>query len=216
MGKPSDLDAVPVPNPPSHLGEAATSIFLRTAASTAAPASHRQGQYFDDPATQAAYESAGGGDDDDLPPLYADHDEYSGAFDPLVPRALGDPLVQPFGHAADGSTAYYVDPRLDSDPAFLMDHVSRLAALPPRPFVRLRGTHQERRRGGGDDRDRHGREAVVDFDVRVELTHLLYTDVRTHSAWRRVTTAGNFEKVRRGTVFAQRAPGFGGSGPAEE
>ncbi|KND91989.1 hypothetical protein TOPH_03354 [Tolypocladium ophioglossoides CBS 100239] len=217
MGKPSDLDPVPSPNPPSYLGESASSIFLRAASSAAPPSSRRHGQYFDDPATQAAYEGAGS-DYDDLPPLYTDHEEYSDAhaapFDPLVPGGLGDPLVQPFGHSDDGSTAYYLDPRLDSDPAFLVNHVTRLAALPPRPFVRLRGTHRERRRGG--DKDRHGREEVVDFDVRVELTHLLYADIHTHASWHSVTTAGNFEKVRRGTVFAQRAPGFGGSGPAEE
>ncbi|PNY27584.1 Uncharacterized protein TCAP_02493 [Tolypocladium capitatum] len=222
MGKPSDLDPVPSPDPPAYLGESARSMPLRTPSSTG-PSSHRHGQYLDDPATQAAYESAGDDDDDDLPPLYTDHEEYAdgGAapFDPLIPRGLGEPFVQPFGHADDGSVAYYLDPRLDSDPAFLVDHVTRLAALPPRPFVRLRGTHQGRRRGGGsgsDDKDRHEREEVVDFDVRVELTHLLYTDIRTHSSYRRVTTAGNFEKVRRGTVFPQRAPGFGGSGPAEE
>lgn len=228
MGKPSALDLVPSPNPESYPGESPGAIFLRAASSTAPPPSHRHGQYFDDPAAQAAYESTGGGggdDDDDLPPLYTDHDEFADAasaatFDPLVPRGLGDPLVQPFGTAADdGATASYLDPRLDSDPAFLVDHVARLAALPPRPFVRLRGTHQERRRGtshGKDDKGRHEREEVVDFDVRVELTHLLYTDIRTHSSWRSVTTAGNLEKVRRGTVFAQRAPGFGGSGPADE
>jgi len=134
---------------------------------------------------------------------------------PLVPRG-GEQLVQPFSHSRDGTTAYYIDPRLDADPAFLLDHITRLAALPPRPFVQLRGTHRERRRAGSSNSNGSGNnssttETVVDFDLRIELTHLLYTDIHTQSAWRSVVTASNFEKVRRGTVFAERAPGFGGS-----
>ena len=57
----------------------------------------------------------------------------------------------------------------------------------------------------------------VDFDIHIELTHLLYQDIQSQRPFLRETvTASNFEKVRRGTVFATRAPGFGGSGVAEE
>ncbi|KAJ6440060.1 hypothetical protein O9K51_07951 [Purpureocillium lavendulum] len=237
MGKPSrgeHHDVVPSPSPAPdpaarHLGESASSISLNTTGA-AAPPSH--GRYYDDPPPHDEY--ADDDDYDDLPPLYSDHDEFAASnsnsgssgnghghsrgggivpFNPLVPRG-GEQLVQPFGHSRDGTTTYYMDPRLDEDPAFLLDHITRLAALPPRPFVRLRGTHKERRRGSGSGSNNNGSstETVVDFDLRIELTHLLYTDIHTQSAWRSVVTASNFEKVRRGTVFASRAPGFGGSG----
>ncbi|UNI19603.1 hypothetical protein JDV02_005782 [Purpureocillium takamizusanense] len=235
MGKPSDGEHVPSPaRKPSHphLGESASAISLNTT-------THER--YFDDPPPshnhdddEYAYA------DDDLPPLYSDHDDFASSptvngvaggaggssrsnnnhgvtpVNPLVPRG-GEQLVQPFCHSRDGTTTYYIDPRLDSDPVFLLDHITRLAALPPRPFMQLRGTHKERRRrsSSSSNGSNHGgsssTETVVDFDLRIELTHLLYTDIHTQSAWRSVVTASNFEKVRRGTVFAERAPGFGGS-----
>ncbi|KYK57219.1 uncharacterized protein DCS_04226 [Drechmeria coniospora] len=184
---------------PSHAGESTAAISLYP---TAAPPADGM-RYMDDPTL------ALDGIDDDLPPLYTDHEEFvdgessRGPVDPLMPRG-GAELVRPFGQDADGTTTYYVDARLDSDPKFLLDHITRLAALPPRPFVRLRGTHRERRREQGKDRPASAR--VVDFDVRVELTHLLYTDIGRQQSWRSLVTASNFEKVRRGTVRAQRAP----------
>ncbi|KJZ73977.1 hypothetical protein HIM_06645 [Hirsutella minnesotensis 3608] len=198
----------------SVLGETSSAIALHnTAASAGAapPPAASTGRYFDDPTLDEH--------DDELPPLYSEHAEYNddaslGPVDPLVPRG-NDLRVQPFGHDGDGTTAYYIDSRLDSDPAFLFDHVQRLAAIPPRPFVRLRGTHRERRRRSGD-KDRSGSDEVVDFDVRVELTHLLYTDIRQQQSWRELVAAGNLEKVRRGTVVPKRAPGFGGRGSAAE
>ena len=47
--------------------------------------------------------------------------------------------------------------------------------------------------------------------MSVELTPFLYSDVRRQTSWAELRTVDNFEKVRRGGVFASRAPGFGGS-----
>lgn len=195
MGNPEPLPSPQPPFPP--LQESRNAISLQAAAPASSGAGHEPlSRYFDDPMH---------GDGDDLPPLYSEH---AAPVDPLVPRD-GDPLVQPFGHDGDGTTSYYVDGRLDSDPAFLIDHMQRLAVVPPRPFVRLRGTHRERQRGR--DEDRRGDRQVVDFDIRIELTHLLYTDIGRQQAWRGLVTASNLERVRRGTVFARRAPASNGA-----
>ncbi|RDA90237.1 hypothetical protein CP533_6866 [Ophiocordyceps camponoti-saundersi (nom. inval.)] len=150
--------------------------------------------------------------DDDLPPLYTEHEDFlgNGPVDPLIPRGA-NPLVAPFTHDGDGTRAYYLDSRLDSDPVFLADHMRRLAVIPPRPYVRLRGTHRERRPRSHDKSHASSDKEVVDFDIRIDLTHLLYSDIRRQQSWRALVTAGNFEKVRRGTVFPDRAPGFGGA-----
>ncbi|GAO14480.1 hypothetical protein UVI_02031930 [Ustilaginoidea virens] len=197
---------------PSHLGESAASISL---GSSPFPTHHRapspHGHLFD---RELANDDD---DDDDLPPLYTDHEEFSndaeGVFDPLMPRHPqhhrdDDDDERPFRQ--DDVHAYFVDARLDRDPDRLAGLVDRLSAVPPRPFVRMLGTHMERS-GSGSDKNRETRR-VTDFEIEIELTHLLYADIRSARAWRSVSTAGNFEKVRRGTVFATRAPGFGGSG----
>ncbi|EFY86623.1 hypothetical protein J3459_009790 [Metarhizium acridum] len=201
MGKPLDAAS---PNPsssstPSRLTEPYASITPHP------PPPHR---YFDEDPTELA--------NDDLPPLYSDHEEFNAdsctPFDPLLPRVPhGDifEAVHPFRH--DETCAYFLDPRLDRDPDFLADHIYKLAQLPPRPFVKIVGTHTEK----SGDKSRETR-TVTDFDIEIELTHLLYSDIRSAQAWRSVKTAGNFEKVRRGTVFATRAPGFGGTGPVPE
>ncbi|PHH71764.1 hypothetical protein CDD80_5007 [Ophiocordyceps camponoti-rufipedis] len=200
MGKPSAPGSAS-DSPSARLTEPRSAISLHGPSS--AP-------YRDDPAATDNDDD----DDDELPPLYSEHDEYHDEgplVDPLVPPGTG-PLVSPFGHDSEGAVAYYMDRRLDSDPVFLADHIRRLAVVPPRPSVRLRGTHRQRRRRAGDNSHvTGGDDVVVDFDIRIELTHLLYADIRRQQAWRALVTAGNFEKVRRGTVFPDRAPGFGGA-----
>ncbi|PHH65685.1 hypothetical protein CDD81_1771 [Ophiocordyceps australis] len=191
---------------PPHIDETESSISLHTAQGPLGASSSER--YVDAP-SQAPLET-----DEDLPPLYTDHDfgQEGGAscFNPLAPT----PLVAPFKSSSDGRVEYFLDKRLDSDAVFLVEHVRQLATVPPRLFARIQGTHHARRR-----RDRHDdegssqssvREQVVDFDIRIELTHLLYSDIARRQAWRTIVTAGNFDKVHRGTVFAERAPGFGG------
>ncbi|KAK7425892.1 hypothetical protein QQZ08_007606 [Neonectria magnoliae] len=159
----------------------------------------------------------------DAPPEYSVSDPNqsfpavgdSDAYPTMLPtHGPGYPL-QPF--SADAGTAYYLDARLDNDPAFLEQHIHSLAVQPPRPFVRVRGVHCETKKAG-DKRagDKKNRDEVVDFDVQVELTPLLYEDMALRRGWQRLEAVRNFDKVRRGTVFPTRAPGYGGSGPPEE
>lgn len=168
-------------------------------------------------------------DNDDLPPTYgelAEVETSAGPDAPLLPdydhhHSQPDPFSPPDGldhlqpFRRTNACADYLDPRLDSDPAYLESHIRGWAALPPRPFVRVRGTHSERRRSADG---KHERREIVDFDVRVELTPYLYADAAARRAWDELHTVGDGDKVRRGTVCRRRAPGYhrrsGGQGDA--
>lgn len=208
MGKQSDL-APPASDgsqPTTPLGEAASAISMHTTTGSHNLSSPHRQQYFDDDPAEFA--------DDDLPPLYNDHELDVEAADPLIPRNTPGLDIVPWRSSNNSGKTYYIDARLDDDPVFLKKQLEILAESPPRPICHVRGTHTETRRRRGEDKDEE--ETVVDFDVEVELTSLLYTDVRTQQSWRHLTTVGNFEKVRRGTVLAKRAPGFGGSGHMDD
>ncbi|KAG6038461.1 hypothetical protein E4U41_004164, partial [Claviceps citrina] len=208
MGKPSTHPTETSTSRPSRNVDSAA---LRTTASSDLGGEQHE-RYFDqDPAELD-------GDDDDLPPLYTDHEEFNDEdarpWDPLMPPNWdnGFETVDPF--RCDETDAYYLDGRLDRDPDFLANHIARLAMVPPRPFVRILGTHTDKSGGAGagagdddDDKSRETRQVTTDFDIEVELTHLLFSDIRSAQAWRTLRTAGNLEKVRRGTVLATRAPG---------
>ncbi|KAI9149559.1 ATP-dependent bile acid permease [Paramyrothecium foliicola] len=196
MGKPpSKGDARPEPEP-SPLGESSASISLHN---TNPPI---QRYFDDDPAELQA---------DDLPPLYSDHEERpAGPINPLMPEGMPHDMQYLVKDQKTGSE-YYINSRLESDPKFLEQHLRALARLPPRPTVHLRGTHHETVKNG----DRSERREMVDFDVTIDLTYLLLKDIFNDPAWHDIRTVGNLEKVRRGTIFATRAPGFGGSGEPE-
>ncbi|KAH6691426.1 hypothetical protein F5X68DRAFT_259486 [Plectosphaerella plurivora] len=185
---------LPGPTPSVRLGEGSDAFSLHSTAAA--------GDLFydEDPAELQA---------DDLPPLYTDDPE--GTI-PLGSVFYSEGLVPPYRLEADGRE-YYIDRRLDTDPTFLQRHIEKLALSPPRPFVHLRGTHTETVRRDGKTE----KQTCVDFDVKLELTPFLYSDVATRSSWRELNTVAPFAKVRRGTVFPTRAPGFGGaSGGAVE
>ncbi|KAH7318163.1 hypothetical protein B0I35DRAFT_431454 [Stachybotrys elegans] len=201
MGKPKDglADPSPLPTP---VGESASSISLRE--SIVNPPVQR---YFDDDPAELH--------DEDLPPLYTDEDEALApqVGNPLLLPSVMAPQIRPFfRNAAADDTEYYIDKALDHDPAFLEEQLRILACVPPRPMVHIRGVHHETVRNG----DRSERKEMVDFDVQIELTALLYEDISRGLAWNRLCTVGPFDKVRRGTVLPTRAPGFGGSGGAAE
>ncbi|PTB78671.1 hypothetical protein M440DRAFT_1390296 [Trichoderma longibrachiatum ATCC 18648] len=170
MGKPDFLPPPsPAGGPASPLAEAAGSISLNPTSATFSAANlgnHRQTYFDDDPAELAA---------DDLPPLYDDHEHDAVPFiDPLAPTTspgAGGLTIEPFKRDARSDTVYYLDRRLDSDPKFLNDTLVQLAQLPPRPFAQIRGTHTETRRRSDDKTEQ---VTVVDFDIEIELTHLLY------------------------------------------
>ncbi|OAA67785.1 hypothetical protein LEL_10408 [Akanthomyces lecanii RCEF 1005] len=206
MGKPSDLTP-PYTDDGSQsttpLGEGTSSISMHRANPNSP---HRQ-QYFDsdDDNVDQPHPAA-----DDLPPLYSDHDADAivAPADPLIPHGTPGLDVAPFRSSDKSGKTYFLDSWLDTNPVFLQRQLTILAESPPRPLCHVRGTHTETRRRD----DKEEQVTFVDFDVEVELTGLLYTNPLTGDSWRQLTTVGNFEKVRRGTVLARRAPGFGGSG----
>ncbi|KAI5857462.1 hypothetical protein GGS23DRAFT_616628 [Durotheca rogersii] len=145
---------------------------------------------------------------DDLPPNYSDAVEASGAsFAPptapaMAPRPnIGDASF--FVKDARTGALRWVSRPLE-DPARLEAHIEQLAALPPRPFVRLVGRHEEAPRYSKLETERRD---VTDFDVWVELTPYLYADATHRRGWRELRTVENGEKARRGTVLRRRAPG---------
>ena len=153
--------------------------------------------------------------DNDPPPEYSDYDPNAN-FPPATSAAIhfNHPTIdlEPFSENSSGSTQYYLDSRLNSDPAFLEQHIKELSVEPPRPYVRIRGVHTERKK---KHKDRRESKEVTDFDIQVDLTPLLYEDLHRGVAWQRLQAVSNFDKVRRGTIGTTRAPGFGGSGEPE-
>ncbi|KAF9874875.1 hypothetical protein CkaCkLH20_07569 [Colletotrichum karsti] len=143
----------------------------------------------------------------DLPPSYTD-DPSSTDVNPSA--LLADESASPNLFYKEAETGYeiHLSKRLDTDPTYLESHIASLAQLPPRPYVRVRGTHSESVRKRDDKTEN---KTVVDFDLRLDLTPFLYRDIQARQSWRELRTADNFQKVRRGTVFPTRAPGFGGS-----
>lgn len=191
-----------MPSPSPAIGESSSAISLG-ATPTAEPPIQR---YFDDDPMEFSA--------DDLPPLYTEHDHENVApVDPLLPQGTPRSDIAPFRTDNKTGISYFVDKRLDTDHKYLLDQLDSFSWSPPRPYVHLRGTHYETVKNG----DKTEKKERVDFDLEIDLTPMLYIDPEDnpHSV-KRLKTATNFEKVRRGTIFASRAPGFGGSGDAEE
>ncbi|KAK3317817.1 hypothetical protein B0T19DRAFT_298722 [Cercophora scortea] len=144
---------------------------------------------------------------DDLPPLYQDAVGDSSDSAPLLPL---NPALQPFEGIVPQfkkepitGDEYYVDSRLDSNPALLERHIKWWSQTPPRPFVRILGTHTQ----SVNDAGKKEKKTVTDFDVSVELTPYLYSDATNQVSWRTLRTADDSEITRRGTILRKRAPG---------
>ncbi|KAI0883061.1 uncharacterized protein GGS22DRAFT_35320 [Annulohypoxylon maeteangense] len=143
---------------------------------------------------------------DDLPPNYSE-------VESLLPPAIRAPplnsteaLMMEDGTVFNDSNygaQYWIAKSLEY-PDALESHIRKLAAIPPRPYIKLVGTHTETRR---NDKDKNETTTVVDFDVSVELTPYLYYDAQYHKSWNQLRTVENFEKTKRGTIFRKRAPG---------
>lgn len=176
---------------------------ITTASSDDAFSLHSQpdGRYYDQDAPELSMPDQ----NDDLPPLYDEAAEASGGYNlsaPLLSESSSR-LADPFRR--DESITYYLDPRLDNDPAHLENHLRLLTSVPPRPFVRLHGYHRERRRDhDGKKKDNN----VTDFDIQVELTPHLFADPTLRHSWHEIVTVENGEKAKRGGVFPRRARGF--------
>ncbi|KAK1966635.1 hypothetical protein LY78DRAFT_680802 [Colletotrichum sublineola] len=177
---------------------------------------HTNDPYFDDEVA-ATSSSSSSAPAHDLPPSYTDepqdpsstakrHPITATTTALLADEAGPSPLL--FRKDPVTGAEIHTSRRLDTDPTFFESHITALAELPPRPYVRVRGTHTESVRKRDDKTES---KTVVDFDVRLDLTPFLYRDIAARRSWRELRTVDNFQKVCRGTVFPTRAPGFGGS-----
>jgi hypothetical protein len=140
--------------------------------------------------------------DDDLPPLY-EESEVEAALLPRAPAEDSPLVIDPVQKDGNNGTAYFMDRRFDNEPETLETQVKWWAKSPPRPFVRISGTHQET----VDNAGKKERKKITDFDVSIELTPYLYSNAANRTAWTEIRTVENEEKVRRGTVLRKRAPG---------
>ncbi|KAL2133812.1 hypothetical protein VTI74DRAFT_1618 [Chaetomium olivicolor] len=147
---------------------------------------------------------------DDLPPLYSDI-EPEAANAPLLPNTFAPSYVSEalndgrgwFMTDANSGTQYIIHRCLDTDPKLLESQIQRSATKPPRPYVRILGTHTKTVSENG----KRERKTVTDFDVSLELTPYLFSDATRGVSWRELRTVENNQKTRRGTILQKRAPG---------
>jgi len=138
---------------------------------------------------------------DDLPPLYSDHDEASGSR--LLSSSPSEPLLPYRVEDTNTGARYYLHQTLDTSPDVLETHVRHWAMQPPRQHVKVRGTHRQTVEKDG----KKEATTVTDFDVQIELTPYLFSDITNRVSWQTLRTVDNGEKTKRGTVFKCRAPG---------
>jgi hypothetical protein len=140
---------------------------------------------------------------DDLPPLYSDI-EQEDSHAPLLPNTVQH-IETYFDRQVDANTGneFFLAPTINGDPKVLLAQLEESASKPPRPLVRIVGTHQQRIKENGKTKT----ETVTDFDVSVDLTPYLFSDATRATSWRQLRTVENSEKVRRGTILRKRAPG---------
>ncbi|KAI1802662.1 hypothetical protein F4811DRAFT_387996 [Daldinia bambusicola] len=148
---------------------------------------------------------------DDLPPNYSESESLLPPPDVETATAASGLLVGRKPFVADAETfedsetgtQYWMAKSLE-DPENLEKHIRSLAAIPPRPYVRLVGTHTETTR---DSKGKTENKKITDFDVSVEMTPYLYSDVQYQRSWNNLRTVENGEEARRGTILKKRAPG---------
>ncbi|KAI2465251.1 hypothetical protein F4781DRAFT_36988 [Annulohypoxylon bovei var. microspora] len=148
---------------------------------------------------------------DDLPPNYSEVESLLPPTLPPTSASVGAPVMASTPVVKDGKlfnelnngAQFWIAKSLEY-PAALESHIQKLAAIPPRPYINLVGTHTETRK---NDKDKYEKTTVTDFDVSIELTPYLYSDAQYHKSWCQLRTVENFEKTKRGTILKKRAPG---------
>ncbi|KAL1890267.1 hypothetical protein Cpir12675_005460 [Ceratocystis pirilliformis] len=149
------------------------------------------------------------------PPQYAeiinaDHPQPENNL--LVPA--NPPFVRPLAkHLKWFSSDCYLDPQLDSDPAFLETWIRHVAREPIQMQLRISGQHTETRMNmhrdsDGRSRSRDHQETVEDFDFQIDLTAFLFCDMLSKASWTELRTVENHEKAYRGGIFRSRAHPF--------
>ncbi|KAK7961703.1 uncharacterized protein PG986_002528 [Apiospora aurea] len=145
---------------------------------------------------------------DDLPPLYSDAVSSGDLDEPLLPASNStsqEPLLlcQPFQKDCNSGAAYYVDQRLES-PKVLEQHLRHWAATPPRPYIKIVGTHSQTEKRSDNKSET---KTITDFDVAIEMTPYLYSNAQYRKSWSQLRTVDNGERARRGTILKKCAPG---------
>ncbi|KAK4154244.1 hypothetical protein C8A00DRAFT_42978 [Chaetomidium leptoderma] len=148
---------------------------------------------------------------DDLPPLYSDIEADINTNAPLLP-ALHNPtyILDTLNDAANYHTVdanhgaeFLINRRLDKDPGLLERQIQLSATKPPRPSIRILGTHSQT----VQEKGKSEKKPITDFDVVLELTPYLFSDPTRGVSWTKLRTVEDNEKTRRGTVLRKRAPG---------
>ncbi|KAI1848575.1 hypothetical protein JX265_011571 [Neoarthrinium moseri] len=133
---------------------------------------------------------------DDLPPVYSD------AVDSPPSAARSAPYPAFRKDANTGAEVYLRDEL--QQPAALESFIRSVATIPPRPYLRVVGTHTASRKKSDGKTEK---KTVTDFAVSVEMTPYLYSAAQYGRSWTQLRTVDNAEKVRRGTSLKKRAPG---------
>ncbi|KAI1822635.1 hypothetical protein F4861DRAFT_380376 [Xylaria intraflava] len=143
---------------------------------------------------------------DDLPPSYSDAVDLTEAAPMLAPSSVTSGHVQLLDfdakvvtNEATGAQSWVA--KSIEDPVHLEKCIDKLSEIPPRPYITLVGTHSESTR---DSKGKPDKNTVTDFDVTVDLTPYLYADAQRRTAWTKLHTVDDCEKVRRGTVLRKR------------
>ncbi|KAL2144904.1 hypothetical protein VTI28DRAFT_8365 [Corynascus sepedonium] len=147
----------------------------------------------------------------DMPPPYSDIESSTTANEPLLPNVSrpsyihGSLLGRNYVHEVDANSGaeYFMFESFDKDPVVLESQIKLSATKPPRPSVRILGTHSQTVRENGKSE----KKTITDFDVLVELTPYLFSDAPRGKSWTQLRTVEDTEKTRRGTILRKRAPG---------
>ncbi|KAI9786123.1 MAG: hypothetical protein M1839_007533 [Geoglossum umbratile] len=102
--------------------------------------------------------------------------------------------------SSDKVTITTLDEGLNQDPAKLHSFVLQQNEIPPRPTVRLTGTHRERRRRNGRDNE-HEHVTVTDFDVQLDLSPYIARSLNRgcgEQDWKFLSVVENHVKAYRG------------------
>jgi hypothetical protein len=116
-----------------------------------------------------------GRDEDDLPPPYTEATDASAADAPVVlePGPLLDTeyIIPRSGNSFNPQQSRVVTlaPEFSKCEHTLYDLIKGQAALPPRPYLVIKGSHTETTRDGKECK----KETVVDFDFQLDLVRTL-------------------------------------------
>ncbi|KAF2746562.1 hypothetical protein M011DRAFT_445497 [Sporormia fimetaria CBS 119925] len=163
---------------------------------------------------------------DTLPPSYNDATSSSASSAPLIqhappipsPRLHEDHLYTHMVKDHDGyqlsggkpvvlTTQTILNPRYDTDPAFLETGIRQLAQQPPDPLIYILGRHTETRRDKDGKKQKH---EVTDFRLVIHMRDYLSAREDTHTEHpspMRLVSVENSEKTHRGSFRRTRGPG---------